>query len=191
MTRKLVAVLALLGTWACDNAPKPSAEQRPASPRQIASVAVKDPHAEHDCSQAHPSVPQPAPATATVLSDAARARLTTLRVSAHQGSVIVRKGDAGWTITGPVACTVAAARIELALHNLSALVAERSDERPETFELQIVVLSEQERVLHFDVASRHEGADLVQLNDGSRFRISGLDRELWSPDPAAWCAPGP
>jgi hypothetical protein len=187
VTRKLVVALALLGTWACDKAPKPNAEPQPAAPRQIASVAVKDPHAEHDCSEAHPSAPRPAPATATALSEAGRAKLTTLRVSAHQGSVIVRKGEAGWTIAGPVACTVAEGRIERALDNLTSLQAEHSAEQPEQFELQIVLLKEEERVLHFDVAHRSHGTDLVQLNDGSRFRISGLDRELWSPDPAVWC----
>lgn len=189
MTRKLVAALALLSTSACDKAPSPSAEPPPAAARQIASVAVKDkdPHAEHDCSQVHPAAPQPAPATATALSDTARTNVTTLRVSAHQGSVIVRKGEQGWTISGTVACTVASQRIDRALDNLSALKAEHSAEKPENFELQIVVLNEEERVLHFDVAGRHDGADLVQLNDGSTHRILGLDRDLWSPDPAVWC----
>jgi hypothetical protein len=86
---------------------------------------------------------------------------------------------------------VASARVERALDNLSTLSAEPSDEQPETFDLQLAVLNGQERVLHFDVAGRSNGTDLVQLNDGSRFRIKGLDRELWSPTPAVWCAAGP
>jgi len=191
VTRKLVAALLLIATSACDDAPKPKAETRPAATPQIVPAAVADPHAEHDCSQAHPSAPRPAPATATVLSDTARAKLTTLRVSAHQSGVTVRKGEQGWSLLGPSGCTVASSRVERALDNLSTLGAEPSDEQPETFDLQLAVLSGDERALHFDVAGRSHGTDLVQLNDGSRFRIKGLDRELWSPDPAVWCAAGP
>lgn len=76
-----------------------------------------------------------------------------------------------------------------AFKDLGALAAEPTDERPADFELQMVVLHGQERLLHFDVAHHSQGSDLVQLNDGSRFRIRGLERRLWSPDPAAWCVP--
>jgi hypothetical protein len=186
VTRKLVLVL-LLEVSACEAPPKPRAEAQTAPLHGAAPMAVKDSHADHDCSQAHPSEPAPPPATATALSEAARATLTTLRISAHQGSVIVRKGEEGWTISGPVACTVPPERIEQALHNLSGLVAEQSDEQPEHFDLQLVVLNDQQRVLHFDIAPRSQDTDLVQLNDLSRFRIRGLDRELWAPDPTAWC----
>jgi hypothetical protein len=187
VTCRLVAALALFGIAACDKASDARPEPRP--PSSVAPpVAKAEPHAEHDCSQAHPDQPRPAPATATWLSDEARGRLTTLRASAHQGSVTARKGDQGFTIAGPRGCTVSAERIERALDNLRGLTAERSDESPQHFELQVIVLSGEERLLHFDVAGRSEGADLVQLNDGSSFRISGLDRELWSPDPAVWCA---
>jgi hypothetical protein len=190
VTRELLAALMLFGACACDKAPGSNGEPRREVPQQVAS-AVKDPHAEHDCSQAHPNAPRPAPVTATALSDAARDSVTTLRVSAHQGVVTVRKGEHGWATRGPAGCPVAPERIEQALNNLSALVAERTDEQPTEFELQLAVLSGEERVLHFDVAGRSEGTDLVQLNDGSRFRIRGLDRGLWVPDKAAWCASGP
>ncbi len=159
---------------ACDTAQKTRSE-RPALT------------AAHDEGEAHPALERPAAATATSLGAEARALVTTLRVSAHIGSVIARKQAETWTIAGPQGCTVAAERIERAFDNLGALTAESSDERPSSFELQVGVLIGEERVLHFDMAYRRDGQDLVQLGDGTRFWIRGFDRDLWSADPRAWC----
>ncbi len=159
---------------ACDAASKPRSE-RPA------------PAAAQDEVEAHPAREPPAVATATSLSAEARALLTTLRVSAHVGSVIARKEAETWAIAGPQGCTVAPERIERALDNLSALTAEPTDERPESFELQVVVLIGEERALHFDMAGRRDGQDLVQLANDTRFWLRGFDRDLWSADPRAWC----
>ncbi len=38
-------------------------------------------------------------------------------------------------------------------------------------------------------ADRTEGLDLLQLPNQATFRLRGLDRELWSPEARAWCAP--
>lgn len=179
----LVSLSGLLG--ACDKEHSPSSAPPATSPS--AATTASDPHAEHDCSVAHP---QPAPqaiATATKLSDEARSRADTLRISALVGSVIVRKTEQGWLVSGPHGCTVSEARMAQVFKSLSALSAEATDERPAQFELQIVVLHGQERLLHFDVGGRNSGRDLVQLTDASAFHISGLDRALLSADPRAWC----
>ncbi len=189
-----LAVCTLCASLACDSASKPRAVPSAATVQaQPSASAVPDPHAEHDCSVAHPQEPRPPPSTATALSREARSRLTKLRISAHVGNVIIRKTPAGWTIGGPSGCTVAPARIERALSNLSALSAVKSDERftqATDFQLQLIALIGEERALHFDIANRQGGADLVQLGDQSTVRLRGLDRDLWSTDPGVWCAPG-
>jgi len=84
------------------------------------------------------------------------------------------------------------ARIERALDNLSATTAVSTSERPasgDDFELQLVAQIGQERALHFDIAGRSDGTDLIQLADHTTHRLSGLDRDLWSPDASVWCAP--
>jgi hypothetical protein len=178
---------------ACNKAPAPSTGPRDAAP-SAAAVATSDPHAEDDCTEgAHPAPSAQAAPTATSLSAQARERVTSLRISAHAGSVIVRKTEQGWLLAGPQGCAVPGARMEAAFQALSALRVEPTDERPgrDDFELQIVVLSGKERLLHFEVAGRKEGRDLVQLFDGSTIRVRGLDRELLSADPRAWCADPP
>ena len=60
-------------------------------------------------------------ASPSKLSADARAKLTTIRVSAHEGYVIARREPEGWVISGPGGCTVRAERIDRALHNLSVL----------------------------------------------------------------------
>lgn len=125
--------------------------------------------------------------TATKLSNEAREHADTLRISAQVGSVIVRKTEQGWLLAGPHGCTVSEARMAQAFQGLAALGAEPTDEHPAHFELQIVVLHGEERLLHFDVAGEKDGRDLVQLTDASAFHISGLDRTLLSADPRAWC----
>ena len=182
----LLALVALALSWlpACDSVSKPHAG--PASAPKVAD-AHTDEHDGHDVAR-----PRLASPTATNLRADDRKRLTTLRVSAHVGAAIIRKGADGWSIGGPSGCKVEQARIERALDNLTGLTAVSSDEKPadgKQFELQIVALMEQEPALHFDVADRRDGKDLVQLADESTFRVHGLDRELWSPEPQVWCRP--
>lgn len=175
------AVVLMLGSG-CNPSPKPHGSEAPAT----SASAHTDEEGDVHSSQVRPPVP-----TVTALSAAARAELTALRVSAHQGSVIIRKGETGWVLAGPQGCTVAQARIELALDNLSALQAVSTTERPadgSVFELQIVAESGDERTLHFDIAGRQDGRDLLQLPNEATYRLQGLDRKLWSPDPRAWCA---
>lgn len=177
--------LALVLCLGCQSARKPGgSEPAPSSGRAA--------HPEADCQSEHAADPRPPIPLATALAEADRARLTTLRVSAHVGSVIIRKVGAAWTLAGPQGCTVAAARIERALDNLAGLRAFQTDERPtgEAFELQIVALMGEERALLFDIADRKDGRDLLQLGNASTFRLEGLDRQLWAADPLVWCAPG-
>ena len=183
----LARAVGLCGLFcACDKAPAPSTVPPVAAP-SAAAVATSDPHAEDDCTVAHPVPSAQAAATATSLSSQARERVTSLRISAHAGSVIIRKTEQRWLLAGPQGCAVPEARMAAAFQALSALGVEPTDERPSDFELQIVVLSGEERLLHFEVAGRKEGRDLVQLIDASTIRVSGLDRELLSADPRAWC----
>ena len=97
-------------------------------------------------------------------------------------------------INGRDGCRVDAVRIERALNNLSRLQATPTEDRPlpdAEFDLQLVALIGEERALLFDIVRRVDGKDLIQLGDYSRYWVSGLDRELWVPDPRAWCAPAP
>jgi hypothetical protein len=157
---------------ACDKAPAPSTAPPTTSPSAAATTG-SDPHAEHDCSVAHPDPAPRVVATATKLSDEARERADTLRISAPVGSVIIRKTEQGWLLAGPRGCTVSEARMAEAFKGLSSFGAEPTDERPDDFELQIIVLHGQERLLHFDVAHHSQGSDLVQLNDGSCSALGG------------------
>jgi hypothetical protein len=179
--------LALALCLGCHSAPKPGGSEPAPS---AAPAAHSEP--DGDCQSDHVAEPRPPTPVATALVEADRARLTTLRVSAHVGSVIIRKAGEAWTLAGPQGCTVAAARIERALDNLAGLRAVQTDERPQgdSFELQIVALMGEERALLFDIAARRDGWDLLQLGNASTFRLEGLDRQLWSADPSAWCAPG-
>jgi hypothetical protein len=152
------------------------------------SAKVVNPHDEHDCSVAHPE-PRPPIATITALRPEDRGKLTSLRITAHRGNVAIRKETDGWLLSGSDGCNVNSARMERALENLTKLTGASSEERPASsdFELQIAALNGQERVLHLDVAGRKDGKDLVQLADGSTYRVSGLDRDLLSPHPHVWC----
>jgi hypothetical protein len=187
-TLALCACSCMLGLASCDPASKPSSSSSPSA--SDASLSAVDGHADHDCEVAHPPrKPEPA-VTATALSPDARQRLTTLRVSAHVGSVILRRQGSSWVTAGQNGCTVPPSRIERALDNLASLKAEPTAERPvdgNSFELQIVAQVGEERALYLDVADHGERGDLVQLVDGSTFRVRGLERELWSPNPRDWC----
>ncbi len=175
----------------CDRAP----EGRDASPVSSFAPAAAPPHAadahaDHDCRTAHPPYVPPAGPPAIALSATARRDVTTLRISAHVGSVILRRGETGWVAAGQNGCPVPASRIERALDGLSSLKAEPTSERPvdgNSFELQIVAQIGEERALSLDVAGHGERGDLVQLVDGSTLRVRGLDRNLWSPNPSDWC----
>lgn len=131
-------------------------------------------------------------ASPSALSAESRAHLTTIRVSAHVGSVIIRREKAGWVISGPDGCTVRSARIERALDNLSVLAAVPTYEAvPEgaAFRLQITALVGEKPAVHLEVADRNATGHLTRLDNDSIVRIQGLDLALWSPHPADWCKP--
>ena len=146
--------------------------------------------ADVDC---HPSGPPPAPppgASASALRRDFRPRLTLLSISAHVGAVTLRKRGSSWVTRGDNGCTVPARRMERALGDLERLEATKTEERPadgQAFELQIVALMGDDVALRLEIADRGPRGDLVQIFDGSRFRLRGLDRNLWSPRPADWC----
>jgi hypothetical protein len=81
-------------------------------------------------------------------------------------------------------------RIERALGDLTKLQALRTDEPPpdgNAYALQIAVDTDAGLALRFDVADRNAQGDLIRLGDNSTARVRGLDRQLWSPKPEAWC----
>jgi hypothetical protein len=182
------AAVVLVLAGGCNEGPRPTGSHAPPPVTPpVPTTSASPPVDEHE---AHPTHVMPPVPTVTSLSDAARAGLTAVRVSAHQGSVIIRKEHDGWVLAGARGCTVAPARMDSAFDNLGALKAVATSERPAdgaVFELQIVALSGEERTLHFDVADRKDGRDLLQLPNQATYRLQGLDRELWSPDPQAWC----
>jgi hypothetical protein len=128
--------------------------------------------------------------SATVLASTERDEVTKIRVSAHVGSVTVRKERGEWVLAGQPGCAVAPARVQEALDNLVGLESTPSDDPlpPGTrFELQIDVLAEERQMVHFEVASRNAAGDLVRLRDDSTVRLKGLDRALWTTEREAWC----
>lgn len=132
----------------------------------------------------------PKVASPSSLSATARARLTTIRVSAHVGSVIIRREAGGWVLSGSDGCTVQPARLERALDNLAALKSVPTNEPVPggaAFRLQLTVLVGEEPAVHLDVADRNAKGHLARLDDDSMVRIRGLDLGLWSPHPADWC----
>jgi hypothetical protein len=186
--------LSLLG---CDtpvnsnDASAPSARSVPAVASQTAAASsATGEHAQDDCRPARPLRAAAAGPPLTSLRADARERLTALRVSAHVGSVILRSRATGWFTSGENGCRVPASRMKRALDDLTSLKAEPTSERPangQSFELQIVAEMGEERALYLDVAGHGERGDLVQLVDGSTFRVRGLERDLWSPNPRDWC----
>lgn len=129
-------------------------------------------------------------ASPTALSVDRRAHLTTIRVSAHIGSVIIRRKADGWVISGADGCSVPPARLERALDNLMVLKAVPTNAAvPEgtAFQLQIDVLVGEKPALHLELADRNETGHLTRLDNDSMVRIQGLDLGLWSPHPADWC----
>jgi hypothetical protein len=175
------------------NPPAPRAVAAAGTPAIVPSAVVEADHGDEDAhgeEDAHPPSSPPQVATATALAPDARVKLTTLRVMAHVGAVIVRKEQGEWVVGGANGCRVPQARIESALDNLASLRSEPTADRPQNgaeFELQVIAQIGQERALHFDMAGRVGERDLVQLGDYSTYWISGFDRALWTPDARAWC----
>jgi hypothetical protein len=149
----------------------------------------------HDPSHGHPEATGdagPKVASPSVLSAERRAHLTTIRVSAHIGNVIIRRESAGWVISGADGCSVRSARVERALDNLSRLKAVPTKEAvPDgsAFRLQITALVGEQPAVHLELADRNATGHLTRLDDDSMVRIQGLDVGLWSPHPADWCKP--
>lgn len=132
----------------------------------------------------------PKAASPSALTAERRARLTTIRVSAHVGNVIIRREANDWVISGPGGCSVRSARLERALDNLSVLKAVPTNEPvPDgtAFQLQITVLVGEEPAVHLEIADQNATGHLTRLNNDSMVRIQGLDVGLWSPQPADWC----
>lgn len=174
---------------AAGSTPAPPAPS-PAAP--AASLPAPAPFGSEPLEAHPPRPPRPPPpgASATALRSDYRPRLTTLSISAHLGSATLRKRGSSWVTAGDSGCTVPARRIEQALDNLAQLSAMKTEEQPadgRAFELQIVALVDEEIVLHLEIANRDDTGDLVQLLDGARVRMRGLDRSLWSPRPDDWC----
>jgi hypothetical protein len=198
LSRSCLTLCAALSSAACNKSPKPSDAGSP-SARPVPSVLAPAaglsalPEASADPWEGHPPHPPPPPppgASATALKAAFRERITTLRVSAHVGSVIIRKQGASWVSAGEAGCTVPPRRIDAALDQLARLKAVKTEEQPadgRAFELQVMAQMGEDIALQLDVANRNASGDLVQLFDGSRYRIRGLDRSFWSPRPAHWC----
>jgi hypothetical protein len=106
------------------------------------------------------------------------------------GNVILYNQGSNWVTAGENGCPVPKSRIERALDNLTILKAEPTSERPtggDSFEFQIAAEAGDERALSLDVASHGERGDLVQLIDGSTWRVRGLERDVWSTNPRDWC----
>ena len=131
-------------------------------------------------------------ASPSALSIDRRAHLTTIRVSAHVGSVIIRRKADGWVISGADGCSVPAARLERALDNQMAIKAVPTNEavpNGTAFQLQIDVLVGEKPEVHLELADRNATGHLTRLDNDSMVRIQGLDLGLWSPHPADWCKP--
>jgi hypothetical protein len=160
---------------AAGTSPAPSSNQNP----------NPDPH-----SSGHgPGLRRPAGPPAIALNAQVRADLTTISVSAHVGSVVIRKEGGAWVMGGE-SCTVPLARIERALDSLARLHAVPTSEPvPDgtDFQLQITLLTGGKRAIQLDVADRNGDGDLARLDNDSMVRLQGLDRGLWSPNPPDWC----
>jgi hypothetical protein len=139
----------------------------------------------------HPKgMPPTAPATVRLRADAIE-QVTTIRVMAHVGSVIIRKQGADWVTGGAKGCIVPPARIARALTDLTTLEATSVTDSPtkgNAIGMQIAVTTGRKLVLNLDVLEHGAEGDLVRLGDDSMHRVRGLDRGLWVPDAGAWCA---
>ena len=163
------------------------------SPSATAPSAASDgvDHSTHDCTlHSEPRPPPPPGASATALKRADFDKLTTIRVSAHVGSVMIRKQGDDWVLSGKRGCTVPAKLVRRALDNLASLSAKPSDHSllaGSPFVLQIDVLMNEISEIHFQIAEAAGDGDVVRLMDGSVHVLYGLDHDLWVPKPTAWC----
>ncbi len=133
----------------------------------------------------------PPGASATALDPAEVPRVTTISVSAHEGAALLRKQGNGWVSIGKRGCPVPDVRISTALANLAQLtVAKQHLTWPieGKFELQIDVLNGEQHSVHLEVGARRGDTDLVKLLNDDVVELRGLDRALWSADPAGWCS---
>lgn len=159
------------------------------------SSGITELHSDGDGCAAHaqPLREPPPGASATSLRVADAAKVTSFTVSAHQGVALLRRQPNGeWAAAGKRGCSVSTERVRTALENLTRLnVQKRHDVWPADakFELQIDVLMGEEHAIHLEVGPRRGGADLVKLLSDDVVEVTGLDRGLWSVDPAAWCSP--
>lgn len=153
-----------------------------------ASATDEDDHENHDCSQHEAS--GTANEAAGVLARSDRLAVSTIRVSAHVGSVTLRRSDGVWKTAGASGCVVPPARVKEALDGLVALQPVPTTEQLPVgtpFELQIDALAGDRHVVHLEVAGRNDQGDLARLRDDSTARLRGLDRAFWLPDPVVWC----
>jgi hypothetical protein len=185
--RAVVLALSCASLSGCDS--KKSAPPAAAATATATSNGQQsDPHA--DSSGHGPGLRRPAGPPSIALNAQVRADLTTISVSAHVGSVVIRKEGSAWVLGGPGGCSVPLPRIERALDNLARVRAVTTDEPvPDgmAFQLQVDLLIGEERAVHLEVAARNDDGDLVRLDNDSMVRVQGLDRELWSPHPPDWC----
>jgi hypothetical protein len=181
-----VFVLVVVPSWLLFAACSPNRESTALSSATSVSEARSDTDLEHAHEE---STGRPRAPVTAALSPSDRDELTTLRVSAHVGSVIIRKRDDAWVVAGR-RCTVPGSRIQAALADLVGLESTPSNEPipvGSEFELQVDALVGERQALHLELARRDADGDLVRLLDDSTVRLRGLDRALWSPEPEAWC----
>jgi hypothetical protein len=144
-------------------------------------------HEEHDCRSHSPQRHGPPAPSATKLSPRDRARVTSVQVLAHGSAVIVRKQGDGWVMAGPSGCAVSSQRVQRALDNLSSLKVVASGAPPSQDDRQIILLSDSDVLLQYDVGVGAGGADPARLPDGSVVQLHGLHRGLLSSQPDDWC----
>jgi hypothetical protein len=185
--RAVLLALSCAALSACD-----SKKSAPPAASGTARAASSGQHSDPDAdSSGHgPGLRRPAGPPSIALNAQVRADLTAISVSAHVGSVVIRKEGGSWVMGGPSGCSVPLPRIERALDSLARLHAVPTSEPvPDgmDYQLQITLLTGDERAVQMDVAARNDDGDLVRLDNDSMVRVQGLDRGLWSPHPPDWC----
>jgi hypothetical protein len=185
----VVLALSCAALSGCD-----SKKSAPPAASGTATAASSGQHSDPDAdSSGHghgPGLERPSGPPSIALNAQVRADLTTISVSAHVGSVVIRKEGNAWVLGGPGGCSVPLPRIERALDNLARVRAVATNEPvPDgmAFQLQITLLIREERAVHLEVAARNDDGDLARLDNDSMVRVQGLDRGLWSPHPPDWC----
>jgi hypothetical protein len=183
--RAVVLALSCAALSGCD-----SKKSAPPAASATATAASSGQHSDPDADVHGAGLRRQAGPPSIALNAQVRADLTTISVSAHVGSVVIRKEGSAWVLGGPAGCTVPLPRIERALDNLARVRAVTTNEPvPDgmAFQLQIDLLMGEERAVHLEVAARSDDGDLARLDNDSMVRVQGLDRGLWSPLPPDWC----